>query len=327
MGRVLKQRMRRRANGDPRRDPGLREVIALWALYGWEAAAVFLTYANASTARVRASGPFDAARGCAQVLVFLRHPTLPAAVAFAPIAWCRLPAAARPRAVRAATTGGVATCLTLTAIKARGRQTPSTKDTIAVSSVAAVLGLTVSSAHSAGIGAAPVWSRDDIVRVATAAGFVVPALPWILADLGVSVTDLRVVGRVFLAEERLPTGAVLPAVHLGHHHGIDGVLLALTGLTLSRTLDRVRPPAVRSGLSLYLAGLVVYGTLRAAEDVWNEQVVKRGWTKRKVPLIVSGGRPARPGVWAGMLLAATMLHRRRRPDHALNGDRPSGPSS
>jgi hypothetical protein len=58
---------------------------------------------------------------------------------------------------------------------------------------------------------------------------------------------------VFLMERlgREPDGTVLAAVHLGHHHGLDGAALILSALLLSR----VRMVGRRLGIaaSLYLA--------------------------------------------------------------------------
>ena len=61
-------------------------------------------------------------------------------------------------------------------------------------------------------------------------------------------------------------------VHLGHHEGLDGALLAWDALLLSRR---------RTGRlhGWYLALMLTYGVAVAAQDAWLEQVVKRGWTR------------------------------------------------
>jgi hypothetical protein len=134
-------------------------------------------------------------------------------------------------------------------------------------------------------------------------------LPWIFADGGLDVTDVRLLGKLFLAQERTPAGEMRPAVHLGHHHGMDGVLLALTGVALSRQIPRIRSVPVRDALSLYLAVLLVYGTMRAAEDAWNEQVVKRGGTAFKLPIVVAQGHPAGSRTWGAIIATAAIIHR------------------
>ena len=70
-------------------------------------------------------------------------------------------------------------------------------------------------------------------------------------------------------------GTAIAAVHLGHHHGLDGALLVLSALLLSRPPARPGPPGtVRR---LYLSLMLGYGGVNLAQDAWNEQLVKRGW--------------------------------------------------
>ncbi len=88
-------------------------------------------------------------------------------------------------------------------------------------------------------------------------------------------------------------------VHLGHHEGLDGALLAWDALLLSRR---------RTGTvhSWYLALMLTYGVAVAAQDAWLEQVVKRGWTQPADPR----RRQARPDARLGRAAAATPLVRR-----------------
>ena len=72
-----------------------------------------------------------------------------------------------------------------------------------------------------------------------AAVALVVALPWIAADLGFAL------------------GGV--GIHPGHHHGMDGVLLVLSALLLSRELGRVRVDWLRTTLTAYLSLMLVYG--------------------------------------------------------------------
>jgi hypothetical protein len=74
-----------------------------------------------------------------------------------------------------------------------------------------------------------------------------------------------------------------PAVHHGHHHGLDGALLVLTALLLSRLLPAVRARGLRGLLGGYLALMLCYGAGNIASDFWLEQVVKRGWTLWEIP--------------------------------------------
>jgi hypothetical protein len=182
------------------------------------------------------------------------------------------------------------------------------EDMLAGAGIAAALGATVGSAWRSGIGPVRGAEDGDAARAIVAAGLIANGLPWVLADLGIYASDLPGLGRIVLSRQFMPEGATWPAVHLGHHHGLDGTLLGLAAVVLSRALPEVRPVALREGLSLYLAFLLVYGAMRAVQDGWDEQVVKRGWSRRRVPLIVRRRRPVRPRLWAGMLGCAAAIH-------------------
>jgi hypothetical protein len=55
----------------------------------------------------------------------------------------------------------------------------------------------------------------------------------------------------------------------------------------------------------YLAVLLAYGVLVSANDGWNEQVVKRGWTSSGIPDVIT---PAASAGWAILLVAAAVLY-------------------
>jgi hypothetical protein len=173
--------------------------------------------------------------------------------------------------------------------------------------VAVALALWVLAVRRSGIGAVRPFERADRVRVALAIVIIVAAIPWICAELGFYASDLPLVGRLILAEQIRPNpGSVEPslhAVHLGRHHGMDGTLLALTGLALSRVVPDLRSPSRRQLLAVLVSALFVYGVMNAAQDDWYEQVVKRGWTDASLPSFL---RPGLTWAWA-FLLAATAL--------------------
>jgi hypothetical protein len=100
-------------------------------------------------------------------------------------------------------------------------------------------------------------------------------------------------------------GRLAPAVHLGDHHGMNGVLLALTALALSRELGRMRESAIRPTLALWLSLLFAYGIANAANDAWLEQVVKRGWTSWEIPDMQ---RPELSVEWGLLLAAGTVVY-------------------
>ena len=92
----------------------------------------------------------------------------------------------------------------------------------------------------------------------------------------------------------------LTAVHLGHHHGLDGTLLALVGARAlaGRSYASVRA-FLRGAFGFYVALMLVYGLANALQDFWLEQLVKRGTTSLEIPThdraegLVGLGRHAR----------------------------------
>jgi hypothetical protein len=96
----------------------------------------------------------------------------------------------------------------------------------------------------------------------------------------------------------------LVAVHLGHHHGLDGTLLALTALALSRVVPQVSG-RVRPFLGFYLALMLVYGLANALQDFWLEQLVKRGATSLELPNML---RPGLTPAWGGIVASALVIH-------------------
>jgi hypothetical protein len=123
------------------------------------------------------------------------------------------------------------------------------------------------------------------------------AVPWIFAELGFYAPD------PILADEPSPDEP-LAAVHLGHHHGTDGALLALAALALSRLPPRLPGRGLPSVLSAYLALMLVYGAANAAQDAWFEQVVKRGSSEHSIPSLLEPGLTA---PWAILVAGAAAV--------------------
>src|SRR5437588_263383 len=77
------------------------------------------------------------------------------------------------------------------------------------------------------------WRRlpGDRLRLAVVVALVLVALPWIAANLGFSFGGVPVLGQIFQTNELRSQPGVAglhPAVHLGHHQGLDGLLLPIT---------------------------------------------------------------------------------------------------
>jgi hypothetical protein len=127
------------------------------------------------------------------------------------------------------------------------------------------------------------------------------ALPWLAADLGFHLDGVPLLGRIFL------TGKVVgprAAVHLGHHHGLDGVLLTFAALLLVPAARRIRAPALRLLVGLYLGLQIAYGLANTVQDAWLEQVAKRGWTTYVIPSVL---HPALTLPWLGIAVAAAIF--------------------
>jgi hypothetical protein len=105
-----------------------------------------------------------------------------------------------------------------------------------------------------------------------------PALGVLLAG-ALTVAAVGRAGASFAGREKDGTG--IAAVHLGHHHGMDGALLLLTAVLLSRI--RVEPGRLRIAVYGYLGAMLTYGAANFVQDAWGEQVVKRGWTDTGIP--------------------------------------------
>ena len=147
----------------------------------------------------------------------------------------------------------------------------------------------------------------DRVRIAVAVVVLLVALPWEAADLGFSFDGVPGLGSIFLtgALRTQPGDPVFhPAVHHGHHHGLDGTLLVLVALILSRLLGAVRGRWLRGIFGAYLALMFCYGIGNIANDAWLEQVVKRGWTTWEVPDVTT---PTASPAWGLIVLGAGCL--------------------
>jgi hypothetical protein len=167
--------------------------------------------------------------------------------------------------------------------------------------VAIAFALSLLALRRGGVGYFAPRLRGDPVRVALVSVLIVLAIPWFFAELGFYApwpfyTDA-------LSPE--PGDPTLRAVHLGRHHGTDGVLLTCTVLGLSRILPQFRNDLLRHVSAVYLSVLLVYGLANAAQDFWLEQVVKRGWTEKHLPTVT---QPSLSAAWAVLLVIAAGVY-------------------
>jgi hypothetical protein len=131
------------------------------------------------------------------------------------------------------------------------------------------------------------WDR---LRIVVAAIVVAAGIEWVFAELGFYA------GSPFYTRP-VPPSEDLAAVHLGHHHGLDGVMFVLAALLLSRV--------ARSGpVRAYVALMFAYGLANAVQDFWSEQLVKRGWLDTRLPSVLL---PTVSFAWLLILVSAAAL--------------------
>jgi hypothetical protein len=293
--------------------PGLWEVCLVWACCGALALAVLTTYARLPPEHLYRVEREGVAAGVSRTIVILNFPVAIVAMPVLAVVLARLMQArwAAPARRRRATIAVAFLALLLCAITVvPGVVRTSNLDarpinTLPALGVAIVFLLTLLTLRLSGPGPFAPLGRSDAVRLAAGGLLALVSLPWFFADLGLFIDDLPVFGDIFVAREPLPPGAPLPAVHLGHHHGADGLLLAVSALALSRTLPQIAGTRLREVLSFALALMLVYGVAILAEDAWGEQVVKRGWTTARIPSVLL---PDVTPAWGVVLLTAIVVH-------------------
>jgi drug/metabolite transporter superfamily protein YnfA len=264
------------------RQPLPLEVVAVWTLFAVDAAAMLVTYSRLPARELYHVSGSGLTGGLSRVLVFSNFSTALVAIAILALLADRTP----DRRVRVAALGGVILCA---AVFWPGVVKEADLDARPVNALSAlgVLVAVVLTWLASRDGTR--WNprrRGDLARIAVAVAAVVLALPWISAEAG------------FFLDGR-------PAVHHGHHHGLDGVLLLLSALLLSRAVPAMRRRKLRIATGMYLALMAAYGFAIAANDFWFEQVVKRRWTSWTIPNVLY---PKASIAWALIVLGAAVLY-------------------
>ncbi len=269
----------------------LVETFAVWAMYGVVSVAIFASYSLISPAEMYHVSHRGIAGGASRLLMFFNYSLSLAALSLLGFACAKAlegPIGKAPNRRRAIVVISVVAAVLCLVTALPGVVDQSDLDAKPVNALPAfgvllALGLAILAARSNGIGVPRPWSNRDRVRFAGIAVLIVVAMPWILADLGVYAGDIPPLGSILMSKEMPLSGEMLKAVHLGHHHGLDGTLFAIAALALGRELGSVRPIALRRALAWYLSLMLVYGLANIINDAWLEQVVKRGWTDWKAP--------------------------------------------
>jgi hypothetical protein len=288
------------------RSENLWEVGLVWLLFGLAAVAVFETYWRLPPSelwKVTGSG-LDG--GAGRAFVFL---SFSAAVAAPPVLAIAVDRLDDPRA----TVAGVVAFLLCATVAIPGVQTPSHLDA-KWSNLPAVVGVFLSVALSVwamrrGRAERPRTSRaGDRARLFVGAVLLVASAPYIAAELGFFLDGVPVLGWIFQTGRIRPEpggGHVHAAVHHGHHHGLDGFLLAIAALLLSRLVGTMRRPILRTATAAYLSLMLVYALTNMANDLWIEQVVKRDWTAWEIPDVL---QPSASAAWAAMVVVAAAFY-------------------
>jgi hypothetical protein len=145
----------------------------------------------------------------------------------------------------------------------------------------------------------------DPLRVVLAAAIALATVPYLFAELGFYAPD------PIMADEPTPGEPTIAAVHLGSHEGMDGALLALGSVLLSRLTPWFAGKRLAAATSTILAVLLAYGCANLLQDDWLEQVYKRGTSAWKADSFAQPQLSARWALVALVGIAVELLWFRR----------------
>jgi len=276
------------------------EIPAVWLLFLADAAAMLVTYSRLPARELYHVTGSGVAGGLSRVLVFSNFSTALVAI---PILALLADRARSRLTVVAATVGATFSA----AVFWPGVVDQADLDARPVNAIAGIGVLIALALTALALRRGAAWSprrSGDRIRIVVAAVAVFFALPWIAAELGLFLNGVPLLGRLFQTGRFLP-GDPLAAVHHGHHHGMDGLLLLSSALLLSRAVPAMRHRALRAAAGLYLALMVAYAVANYANDIWTEQIVKRGWTTWSIPNVLE---PKVSIAWSLIGLGAVVLY-------------------
>jgi hypothetical protein len=276
------------------------EIAAVWLLFAVVAVEILATYSRLPARELYHVTGSGLSGGASRALVFSNFPTALVATVVLALVADRM----SRRTVTAACVVAIALCA---AVFWPGVVNQDDLDAKPVNALAAVGVLIALALTAVTLRQGAAWSGrrpGDRFRVAAAAAALLVGLPWIAAELGFFLTGVPGLASVFKTGPYLPPPG-LPAVHHGHHHGMDGVLLLLAAALLSRIVPAVHRPWLRMATGAYLALMASYGIANIANDAWGEQVVKRGWTAWQIPNVL---RPSLTIAWGLIVVGAAALY-------------------
>jgi hypothetical protein len=276
------------------------EALATWAMWAVVLAIIFVTYwrlppdTRAATNDLYHVSGNGLVGGLSRVLVELNFPLALVAIVVVLVAVDALPRRAWAVAGPAI---GLSAAVAWPGVIDQDDLDARVVNVIPALGVALSLGLTAAASRRGGAGLARRLPFDP-VRATIAAVLLLVSIPWIAADLGVFLPDgVFIMRRVALDTDGLP----IAAVHLGHHHGMDGTLVALSAILLSR--PRLRRGATASVTVAVTSLAFAYGIVNCVQDAWNEQLVKRGTLDRQIPSAIL---PSLSWIWLVILVLAAL---------------------
>jgi hypothetical protein len=282
------------------------EVAAVWVLFSAVTVEILATYSRIPARELYHVSGSGLTGGTSRALVFLNFPTALVAIPILALLAERLPG----RLAKAVALAGIALSAAVfwPGVVSQADLDAKPVNALAGLGVLTAVALTVLSAIRLDRPVRPLRQRGDVLRAVLAVVAVAVGLPWMAADLGFFLNGVAVLGSLFQSGQYVhhPSGLppFPPAVHHGHHHGMDGVLLVLSALLLSRLLPALTRGWLRGLLGAYLALMLCYGIGNIANDFWIEQVVKRGWTSWEIPNVLE---PRATAAWGVIVLSAAIL--------------------
>lgn len=287
--------------------PGLTEVAAVAGAATALTTAVVVTYSRFPAERFYHVSGHGISGGAGRALVFLNFPLAFVAIAVVAIIASSLLATGsvgERRWFAGAAIVAAALCLVAgwPGVVRQSDLDAKPVNVVPALGVAIVVTLGVIAVRRNGLSRSRAWRGIDTVGAAVGGVLVVLGLPWIFAMVGVYIADVPVLGRLFESND-VTSGQDVLQVHLGDHHGFDGLFLALSALVLARVVGTLRPGWLDRALSWYLAFMFVYGLANMFQDFWGEQIVKRGWSTYEIDSMTV------PKISAqyGLIVAATIV--------------------
>jgi hypothetical protein len=247
-----------------------REPLAVWLLFGLVALEILVTYARVPAEELYHVTGSGLVGGISRVIVFLNFPAALVAIAIVAVSYARLTGRGRAFALTAA---ALCTPVFWPGVVDQAHLDARWMNAIAAFGVFLALVVTATTERT------PTDRRGDGARIVLAALALLASPAWLAAELGLYFPG--------------------PHVHHGDHHGLDGVLLVLSALLLSRQAAAHRP-----AIGAYLALMLVYGIGNIANDFWLEQIVRRGWTSWQVPSVLE---PRPTWAWLVIVVATVAL--------------------